>query len=194
MIKIFRAIQVAKKILVTDFQMMASTKKSLAMRAEILSGRNPQKFEVLIVGPGGSGSTAFINHVSKYFICNDYRDLDGLKHLPSPPPSRLAQKIVFVHGEVQDVKKSLARRRLLHLQIMKLKPELGFWGFMKIRDFEFLVSLQMKKFVEESQTETLFIRYEELFESAEKISDFLGHKDGFVETFPKRLHRTEIQS
>jgi hypothetical protein len=188
-----KGLRLVMTTLETNSRQIVNLIKSMASRAQNLGGRNPLGLQVLIVGPGGSGSTTLIDHVSKYFICNDRNDLDGLKHLPSPPPSRLAQKIVFLHGEVQDVKKSLERRHLLHLQILKLRPKLGFWGLFKNWDFESLTRLQMKKFVEESQTETLFIRYDELFESAEKLSNFLGHKDGFVENFPKRIQRTEIQ-
>jgi hypothetical protein len=52
--------------------------------------------------------------------------------------------------------------------------------------FEFLIRRQAISFENEPAVATLFVHYKDLFESGQQISEFLGHKEGFVETFPKR--------
>jgi hypothetical protein len=162
------------------------------MRQEILSGNVPVRLEVLIVGAGGSGSTELIKHVSRYFRCNLPNDRDGLKHLPTPPPFALAEKIIFVVGGVKEMKKSLKRRGLLLFQVLKLRPYTSTWKLGGSFNFEHLARLQMAKFSESRHTPVLFVDYNDLFESAQTISNFLGHRDGFVSTFPKRRERTII--
>lgn len=161
-------------------------------REEILSGKLPLRLEVLIVGPGGSGSTTLMKHVSKYYECNDPSDEDGLKHLPAPPRPELAEKIIFVGGEVKDIKASIIRRGYLLHQVLKLRPYSSIWKLGGSFNFEFLVQLQRSKFSEFLETPVLFVDYNDLFESAQTISNFLGHRDGFVSTFPKRRERTII--
>lgn len=162
-------------------------------RGDILSGRLPLRLEVLIVGPGGCGSTTLLRHVSKYFNCNDPADKDGLKHLPAPPPPELAEKIIYVGGEVNDMKESLRRRGWILRQVLKLRPYPSMWKLGGSFNFEFLVQLQRGKFSELRGTPVLFVHYNDLFESAQIISDFLGHKDGFVSSFPKRQERKSIK-
>jgi hypothetical protein len=162
------------------------------MRQEILSGNVPVRLEVLIVGAGGSGSTELIKHVSRYFRCNLPNDRDGLKHLPTPPPPALAEKIIFVVGGVKEMKKSLIRRGLLLFQVLKLRPYSSTGKLGGSFNFESLAELQRSKFSEFLETPVLFVDYNDLFESAQMISDFLGHRDGFVSTFPKRRERTSI--
>jgi hypothetical protein len=155
----------------------------------LLAPNSSLRLDVLVVGPGGSGSTALIAHISKYFSCNSLIDLDGLKHLPSPPPRKIAAKIIFVSGNFEDVRKSLSRRnRVLH-QTIKLRPSgMPAWH-KKAWDLKHLVELQAKKFIEGPVVDTLYIHYEELFESAEIIANFLGAQRSFLETFPRRRER-----
>ena len=171
---------------------MCNLRKAITMRERILSGNLPLRLEVLIVGAGGSGSTELIKHVSKYFTCNLPNDKDGLKHLPTPPPPALAEKIIFVVGEVKDMKKSLRRRGFLPFQVLKLRPYSSTWKLGGSFNFETLAKLQRSKFSEFLETPVLFVDYNDLFESAQTISDFLGHRDGFVSTFPKRRERTSV--
>ena len=162
---------------------------SLTNRGLILDGELPVRFDVLVVGPGGSGSTELIEHISKYYICNSPTDSDGLKHLPAPPSLDLAKKVLFVHGEVQAIKSSLSRRGILLIQLIKLWPTGLTHKFRDRISLEYLARLQSNSFEKDSGFETLFIHYNELFESGQRISEFLGNKDGFVETFPIRRSR-----
>ena len=166
---------------------------SLMKRKLILDGLVSVPLDVLIVGPGGSGSTEFIEHVSKYYVCNSPKDSDGLKHIPTLPSRKIAEKILFVHGDIDDIRSSLSRRGILLIQLIKLWPA----GLpLKSRDrfsLESLIRLQSSSFESESGIETLFVHYNDLFESGERISRFLGHKDGFVETFPRRHSRKSAE-
>ena len=164
-------------------------RKCLTRREKILSGKLPLRLEVLILGAGGSGSTTLIKHVSKYYRCNDPDDRDGLKHLPAPPPPDLAEKIIYVGGDFKDLKNSLRRRGLLLFQVLKLRPYSSTWKLVGSFNFENLAHLQRTKFSESLETPIFFVHYNDFFESAQAISDFLGHRDGFVSTFPMRYAR-----
>lgn len=169
-------------------------RKCLARREKILSGKLPLRLEVLILGAGGSGSTTLIKHASNYYRCNDPFDRDGLKHLPAPPPPDLAEKIIYVGGDFKDVKISLRRRGLLLMQVLKLRPYSSTWNLAGSFNFEHLAHLQRTKFSESLETPVFFVHYNDLFESAQAISDFLGHRDGFVSTFPMREPRNSNRS
>lgn len=164
-------------------------RKCLARRENILSGKLPLRLEVLILGAGGSGSTTLIKHTSKYYRCNDPHDRDGLKHLPAPPPPDLAEKIIYVGGDFKDVKISLRRRGMLLFQVLKLRPHSSTLKLAGSFNFYNLAHLQRTKFSESLETPVFFVHYNDLFESAQAISDFLGHRDGFVSTFPMRYPR-----
>ena len=162
---------------------------TLKKRQLILSGNLPVRLDVLVVGPGGSGSTELIEHISKYYFCNSPADSDGLKHLPTPPSLKVAEKILFVHSEVEDIKNSLSRRGTLLIQLVKLWPPGLPLKFKDRISLKYLAGLQATTFEKDSRFETLFVHYNDLFESGQRISEFLGNKDGFVETFPKRRSR-----
>jgi hypothetical protein len=84
------------------------------------------------------------------------------------------------------------RRGLLLFQVLKLRPYSSTWKIGGSFNFEHLARLQRSKFSEFLETPVLFIHYNDLFASAQTISDFLGHREGFVSTFPKRRERTSI--
>ena len=168
------------------YLLLRNTRYALINRKLILSDKNPVCLDVLVVSPGGSGSTELIKHIAKYFDCNSLHDKDGLKHLPAPPPPEIAKKILFVYRDFEEIRDSLKRRNSVHLQIKKLRSDGMFVGSKAYWSLEVLIEMQARAFAQESRVETLFIHFSELFESAEKISDFLGNREGFVENFPKR--------
>jgi len=156
------------------------------MRKSILGGNFSAPLDVLVVSPGASGSTELIGHISKFYTCNSSGDRDGLKHLPTPPPAGVAKKIIFLYRDFPVIKRSFKKRKLVHLQLMKLRPSGLSFASREYWNLKSLIDMQAKAFAQDSGFETLFINFSELFESAPKIADFLGGKDGFVETFPKR--------
>ena len=158
----------------------------LRNRKVSLGQNSPVCLDVLVVGPGGSGSTELMKHISRYYVCNSPTDSDGLKHLPTPPTPKLANKILFVYRDVEDIKRSLSRRGIALFQLMKLWPPGISLRFGDRISFEFLIRRQAISFENEPAVATLFVHYKDLFESGQQISEFLGHKEGFVETFPKR--------
>lgn len=171
------------------YSRLRATRLALANRKAIVDGTLKVKLDCLVVGPGGSGSTQLIQHISKFFVCNSAHDKDGLKHLPSPPPKEVAERIIFVAGNFSEIKRSLSRRGYLPFQLMKLKPYGSSFRQGSSWSLQYLVGLQEAKFSEEAVVDTLFVHYDELFESAQIISDFLGHKPGFIESFPQRQER-----
>lgn len=175
-----------KFILVSFLIQFQKTTSALKNRRAIMDGGSATKLDVLVVGPGGSGSSELIRHISKFFECNSLSDRDGLKHLPYPPKNGLAKKIIFVYNDLTHVRQSLARREFTLLQVLKLRPPGSPFGNRNYWNLGFLVEMQERRFRPYSDIDTLFIHYNELFESAEVVSEFLGRTENFVETFPKR--------
>lgn len=174
---------------------LRNTRYALINRRLLLNEENPVCLDVLVVSPGGSGSTELIKHIAKYFDCNSLHDRDGLKHLPTPPAPEIAEKIIFVHRDFEGIRKSLKGRNSVRAQLRKLRPDGLPFGSKEYRSLEALVEMQARAFAQNSRVETLFIHFNELFESAQIIADFLGDTEGFVENFPKRRvgsHRPEI--
>jgi hypothetical protein len=167
---------------------------SLRNRKVYLGQDLPVCLDVLVVGPGGSGSTELMEHISKYYVCNSPTDSDGLKHLPSPPSLKLANKILFVYRDFKDIKRSLSRRGIYLFQLVKLWPQ---GVSLKLGDrisLEFLIRRQVISFESDPGVATLFVHYKDLFESGQQISEFLGNKEGFVETFPRRRTLTSVDT
>ena len=161
---------------------------SLRNRKVNLVQNLPACLDVLVVGPGGSGSTELMKHISKYYVCNSPTDSDGLKHLPTPPSPKLAKKILFVYRDIEDIKASLSRRGIALFQLIKLWPPGISLRLADRISLEFLIRRQALSFESEPRVATLFVHYKDLFESGQQISKFLGNKEVevFVETFPRR--------
>ena len=72
---------------------------------------NINRFDVLVVSPGGVATTTLMEHISKFTKCNDPHDADGFKHLPSVTFRKARKpKIIFITGCIDDIERSLTRR------------------------------------------------------------------------------------
>ena len=94
----------------------ASEAPRLVLRA-VLRGlgvyriRGLDRLDVVVISPGGVGSTLLIDQLAPHLRVNSRDDADHLKHLPRLPddfPPYL--KIIFIHGEIEDVVQSIRRR------------------------------------------------------------------------------------
>jgi hypothetical protein len=71
----------------------------------------PAETQVLVVSPGGVGTTMMLEHLQRFVRVNDPFDRDGLKHLPRPPKFRSEQtRTIFLFGQPDDIFDSLNRR------------------------------------------------------------------------------------
>lgn len=72
--------------------------------------------DVLIMSPGGAGTTYFIQYIKQYtsLKVNDYRDVDGLKHISMGHLNRLCdaqpQKIIYLFNDPALTVESIFRR------------------------------------------------------------------------------------
>jgi len=88
----------------------------------VRAARIPGDLELIIVSPGGVGTTFLIRHLSKFRKTNCPYDSDGLKHRVVPPKKlgELDVRVIFVDGQNEDIYYSLKRRCWLEMQSAKL--------------------------------------------------------------------------
>lgn len=79
-------------------------------------------FELLIVGYGGGGQTYFMQFCKDQNITtNNIKDIDGLKHLPSPKGLKInVQKCIYIYNDPYFAMRSHFRRGWAIAQIRKL--------------------------------------------------------------------------
>lgn len=150
--------------------------------------------EVLVCSPGGTGTTAFLLHLSQFSRTNHPHDKDGLKHLPYPPIFQM-KKILFIWAPPRDSFESLRRRGWIRRQLRKMGFLAGICGGSNFSRYCFFslfanqyVAFRFASVVAPSLVHV--ISYEDLFESGESLGKFLGITNPrFVSDFPKRVSR-----
>lgn len=171
---------------------------SLAVRRKLTSPPPPDRWpNVLIVSPGGVATTMLIEHIGQFTVTNLPGDSDGLKHLPRPPRwASEIEKVIFVYGDRSEVYLSIKRRGWVGKQGAKLGSLLAatFPGAIARLAFITAVGKQIESWnhwCSLHPERRLFLTYDEIWQSCEKIGDFCGIEDkNFVETFPRRENRT----
>ena len=154
--------------------------------------------EVAVVSPGGVGTSMLIDHIGKYRRVNCNDDRDHLKHAPRLP-KRLADelKVLFVHGDVDDIVRSIRRRGWIPRHGSKLGSigsVLGL-GEARPRALRRAVVRQIDWFKSHPHPNLLLIRYDELWDRTERLAEFLEISDpSFVAAFPPRRPRTSWSS
>ncbi len=158
---------------------------------------NINKFDVLVISPGGVATTTLMEHLSKFVNCNDPYDSDGFKHLPSvnfrkgPLP-----KIIFITGSNNDIESSLSRRGWFYhhgallgnpLCELRIIPERirRQWVLKNIsKQLEFFTNSKI------SGREILIISYEEIWNHKDVIGKHcdINERD-FVRDFPQKRQR-----
>jgi len=149
--------------------------------------------DVLVVSPGGVGTTVLIDHCKKYLTINDRDNLDGLKHKIKPFNNfKKELKIIYIDGDSLDIYSSLKRRNYFQTQLLNFESLLGVISsrLVDIKKFEKLLKLHKRNWSNMTGENILFLNYENLFESSKKINTFLDIQEtSFIETFPKRKKR-----
>jgi len=156
--------------------------------------RLPTDLQAAVISPGGVGTTMLINHLAKFVRTNSPDDRDHLKHVPRLP-ARLPPtvKVLFVHGSVDDIVQSIARRGWIARHGSKLGSLTSVLcgGRMQARALRHAVRRQIQWFTAHPRANVLTIRYEELWDSLDRVSSFVGIDDpSFLTTFPIRRPRT----
>ncbi len=160
-----------------------------------------KNIDVLVVSAGGVGTTFLMNAIAKYKITNCPSNTDGYKHLPIPPIiSNRNLKIVYVFGDPILACISLFRRKFHHTQSV--------WAnkFQQL-DYTIPKNITLEEYVENRKDghyfqlhlnnwkkeylyhQTLFLKYESIYDSLENLRSFLSLPASFVEEFPKKLER-----
>lgn len=178
----------------------ASEAPRLVLRA-VLRGlgvfriRELERLDAVVISPGGVGSTLLIDQLSPHLRVNSRDDADHLKHLPRLPdgfPDAL--KIIFIHGEVDDVVHSIHRRGWTARHGSKLGSVASVLagGEAQIEAMRRAVERQIEWFTNSDRPNLLRLRYDELWDRLDEIAAFLGiDADRFRAAFPPRQPRTE---
>lgn len=156
--------------------------------------RAEKDLQAVVISPGGVGTTMLIEHMGKFLRVNRNDDGDHLKHVPRLPhrlPGGL--KILFVHGDADDVVASIRRRGWIPRHGSKLGSVgsvVGFGGA-RLAALRAAVIRQIDWFQANPRPDVMLIRYEELWDQTDRIAEFLGISDrAFVKDFPTRRRRT----
>jgi hypothetical protein len=153
----------------------------------------PAGTQVLVVSPGGVGTTMILEHLQRFVRVNDPHDLDGLKHLPRPPKFRGAQtRTVFLSGPADDIFDSLDRRGWVEGHGLLFGSfAIVLSGSQRKRE-RFAVALaRQREAWSAHRGEIMFVDYGELWERLPELERFLGlEQTDFLRTFPQRRRRT----
>jgi hypothetical protein len=145
---------------------------------------------IIVVSPGGTASTALIEHLAKFVSVNERNDSDGLKHMAAPPKwlaHRPQTRVIYLDRDISEIIHSLVRRGYLYEQLAKLgcflaclsPPAKAATAFAKAAARQ---KLAWRAFDSER---IKFIDYTNLQGQAEAIQKFLGITDQrFVSNFP----------
>lgn len=160
-----------------------------------------KSIEVLVVSSGGVGTTFLMDAIAKHRKINTARKIDGYKHLPIPPISfNKNLKVVYVFGDPIMASISLFRRKYQHTQsrwVQKYHDP----GFIIPQDMTldeyatnqkdgFLFKEHFDNWLNKyPMYPTMFIKYEELYQSLDALVSFLDLPPSFLENFPKKRAR-----
>jgi hypothetical protein len=181
----------------------ASEAPRLVLRA-VLRGlgvyriRGLDRLDVVVISPGGVGSTLLIDQLAPHLRVNSRDDADHLKHLPRLPddfPPDL--KIIFIHGEIEDVVQSIRRRGWVARHGSKLASVRSVLaaGEAQIDALRRAIAQQIAWFSGSDRRGILKVRYEELWDRLDEISAFLGiDADAFRGAFPPQRPRTVLEA
>jgi hypothetical protein len=156
----------------------------------------PAETQVLVVSPGGVGTTMVLEHLQRFVRVNDPLDRDGLKHLPRPPRFHSAQtRTIFLSGPADDIFDSLNRRGWVegHGSLFGSFATVLSGPQRKRERFAAALARQHEAW-SGHRGEIMFIDYGELWERLPELERFLGlEQTEFLRTFPQRRRRTLAQ-
>jgi hypothetical protein len=155
----------------------------------------PERFpDVLVVSPGGVGTTFLMEHLARFADVNDPHDQDRLKHLPGPPPGLAGSRtrVIFVTGQPATIAGSLRRRGWLRQQSAKLGSVGGIvlTGAEAERAFLKAVAEQKRRWTQAGVEHLMMIEYEDIWDRVGDLANFLSISDpAFTAEFPARKER-----
>jgi len=184
-----------------QFVRMLLLRMGLLYRVDsLINARRRKKFtpvigselEAIVVSPGGVGTTMLMEHMAKFKQVNSAGDEDGLKHLPQVPPSVQEVPVVFLTESPEIAIQSLASRKFLDANAVKLGSLLY---FLVPHSFQNLfmrraISRQERNWMN-SEANVMRVSYGDLWERLPEIAEHLGVTDpSFVSSFPPQKPRT----
>jgi len=184
-------------LLTQKLQDLAIAIKWKLIRPRLKAERN---LDIVVVSPGGVGTTFLMQHLAKYKRLNGTYGGDWLKHMPRPPRlDRNADEVrfIFVYGDPDDIEASLRNRGWLNRQGAKLGSvsTVLLLGSAKSEAFKRAVRRQIRNWTQPFGSPVLRIQYEEIWSRLDEIAEFVGVADtDFIDTFPERKPRTSIQN
>ncbi len=148
----------------------------------------------LVVSPGGVATTMLIEQISRYHLCNDSADRDGLKHRPIPPRHSHGNnqpKVLFVSGRPGDIVRSLEKRGYLRAQAAKLGVPLGpLLPTLILRRCVHYAVIRQRRNWSKYSGEVLRIEYDDLWSNQKQMATFLEiDADSYVRNFPEFRNR-----
>jgi hypothetical protein len=157
-----------------------------------------QDLDCLVVSGGGSGTTTLIKFLSQYISVNHIGDKDGLKHKYKPHADKEIYKnlkIIFLTRNANETIKSLKNRgeppkTYFEIHLIRLESSLYQLShlFKFNIQFKYLLFKQKRNWKKAfHKSKIIFIDYSELFESGEKIIDFLDLDNKLNDIFPRRV-------
>ena len=179
---------------------MIFLKLSLRQRFNERQLEKIKNFDCWVVSPGGVGTTALIGFLKEHILLNHQHDEDGLKHSICPPKNLNKKlKVIFVTGKEKEVINSLKRRFQPdgrsyfehHFEKFESLAYLLNHNFKSEKRFIKLMQKQKQNWENNVEKENFLItNYDVLFESGERIINFLNLKKNIAKDFPKRSNRT----
>lgn len=149
------------------------------------------KLNKLIISPGGVGTTFLIDHISNYTSVNKANDIDNLKHLIDITIDD-DTKVIFIHGNIDDIYKSINRRGWLKKQTSKLGCI--FCSFIPNKYLESIFKKKIEKQIKnfKNKKNVLNIEYDEIWDNKQLIKDYFKiESKEFIQNFPERKKRTK---
>lgn len=158
--------------------------------------RMAQDFDLLVMSPGGAGTTLLMTEIRNHRKINCIADTDGYKHLPFSSTKLAAllknKKVVYIYDDPLRVTQSIGRRGWLRIQGSKLQSTLCVVlpeGFQK-KIFTKAVRRQILGFHSLKHDNLLLVKFDNLWNDLPIISKFLA-LDGkeFEIDFPPKKRR-----
>lgn len=156
------------------------------------------KLDVIVVSPGGVGTTAIIRHLNKHVRVNFTSDSDGYKHMPTPPEDLdfRGERYIYIKGDAHQIYRSIRRRGWVDIQGAKLGSPMSVltWGSYQERFFIRAVTRQIRAWSACEGPSVLMLDYDDVWDSADRIASFLAVDPVlFGEEFPERQKRSVTQ-
>ena len=156
-----------------------------------------KKLDVIVISHGGVATTFLLRYLSKFCVTNNINDKDGLKHLTYITHRDLQHhKFIFLHGNIEDAENSLIKRGWLREQVFKMAGIRYLFATKRLLKNKYressLAQIEYFRNLANQFSNILIISYDELWNSKNKLSDFLdiSNSNYFEDNFPEKRERS----